>query len=197
MQNNVNSNISWYEGHTITSLGKILKFSKFYVQYIWQVVRWWHHQLTHLHIHIDWSRNVLWKFAKLQSVITSLFFNRFSSGFHCYVWNFLLFLLSLTLKGPGGGGIRPPLDVSRDNFAKKNFRAASFHDFFLSSFAQLLALFSEKSGVWFESYATLCTRASAQNLKIFWICVQNIWKMASCAKTPFWALKCNICIHYS
>ena len=25
MQNNVNSNISWYEGHNITSLGKILK----------------------------------------------------------------------------------------------------------------------------------------------------------------------------
>ena len=69
MQNNVNSNISWYEGHTITSLGKILKFAKFYVQNIWQVVRWWHHQLTHLHIHIDWSRNVLWKFAKLQSDI--------------------------------------------------------------------------------------------------------------------------------
>ena len=100
-------------------------------------------------------------------------------------------------KRAGGGGIRPPLDVSRDNFAENFFRAASFHDFFLSSFAQLLALFSEKSGVWFESYAILCTRASAQNLKIFWICVQNIWKMASCAKTPFWALKCNICIHDS
>ena len=99
MQNNVDSNISWYEGHTctITSLGKILKFSKFYVQNIWQVVRWWHHQLTHLHIHIDWSRNVLWKFAKLQSVITSLFFNRFSSGFHCYVWTFLLFSLKFKL----------------------------------------------------------------------------------------------------
>ena len=97
MQNNVNSNISWYEGHTITSLGKILKFSKFYVQIIWQVVRWWHHQLTHFHIHIDWSRNVLWKFVKLQSVITSLFFNQFSSGFHCYVWNFLLFLLKFKL----------------------------------------------------------------------------------------------------
>ena len=27
------------EGHTITSLGKILQFSKFYVQNIWQVVR--------------------------------------------------------------------------------------------------------------------------------------------------------------
>ena len=97
MQNNVNSNISWYEGHTITSLGKILKFSKFYVQNIWQVVRWWHHQLTHLHINIDWSRNVLWKFAKLQSVITSLFFNRFSSGFHCYVWKILLFFLKFKL----------------------------------------------------------------------------------------------------
>ena len=83
MQNNVNSNISW--------------FSKCYVQNIWQVVRWWHHQLTHLHIHIDWSRNVLWKFAKLQSVITSLFFNRFSSGFHCYVWKFLLFFLKFKL----------------------------------------------------------------------------------------------------
>ena len=80
----------------IPSLGKISKFSKFYtVQNIWQVVKWWH-QLTHLHIHIDWSRNVLWKFAKLQSVITSLFFNRFSSGFHCYVFKNLLFLLRLS-----------------------------------------------------------------------------------------------------
>ena len=56
---------------------------------------------------------------------------------------------------------------------------------FFKSLAQLLALFSEKSGVRFQSYATLCNRASAQNQKIFWICVQNVWKMASCAKTPF------------
>ena len=62
---------------TIKTLGKKYKFSKFYVQNIWQVVRRWHHQLTHLHIHKDWSRNVSWKFAKLESVITSLFFNRF------------------------------------------------------------------------------------------------------------------------
>ena len=74
MQNNVNSNIAWYEGHTITSLVKILKFSKFYVQNIWQVVRWWHHQLTHLHIHIDWSRNVLWKFAKTSKCHNFLIF---------------------------------------------------------------------------------------------------------------------------
>ena len=87
MQNN--SNMSWYEGHTITSLGKIFRFSKFYVQNIWQVVRQWHHQLAHLHIHIDWSRNVLWKLVKFQSVITSLFFNQISSGFHCFVQKFV------------------------------------------------------------------------------------------------------------
>ena len=46
---------------------------------------------------------------------------------------------------PKRAGFRPPLDVSRDNFAEFFSRAASFHDFFLSSFAQLLALFSEKS----------------------------------------------------
>ena len=88
----------------------------------------------------------------------------------------------LTLKGPGGGGgggggggrIPPPLDISHDNFVEIFFRAASFHDFFLWSFAQLLALFLQKSGIWFQSYATLCNRTSAQNLKIFWICVQNI-----------------------
>ena len=70
----LNSNTAWYEGHTITSMRKILNFSTFYVQNIWQVVRRWHHQLAHLHIHIDWSRNVLWKFAKLQSVVTFLIF---------------------------------------------------------------------------------------------------------------------------
>ena len=101
------------------------------------------------------------------------------------------FWFSINPKNP------PPLDVSRDNFVEIFFHATSFHDFFLSSLAQLLALFSEKSGVRFQSYATLCNRPSAQNLKIFWICVQNIWKMASCAKTPLWALKCSICFHYS
>ena len=47
-------------------------------------MRRWHHQLTHLHIHTDWSRNVSWNFAKLQNFITSLFFNRFSSGFSLF-----------------------------------------------------------------------------------------------------------------
>ena len=84
--------------------------------------------------------------------------------YYAEIWRWTM--CALTLKGPGGG-IRPPLDVSRDNFVEIFFRAASFHDFFLSSLAQLLALFSEKSGVRFQSYATLC------NLTIFWICVQT------------------------
>ena len=75
--------------------GQNIKFSKFYVQNIWKVVRWWHHQLTHLHIHIDWSRNVLWKFAKLQSVITSLFFNRFHQVFTVMFGNFYSFFWNL------------------------------------------------------------------------------------------------------
>ena len=77
----------------------------------------------------------------------------------------------------GGGGGFPPLDVSRDNFAEFFFRAPRFRDFFLSSLAQLWTLFSYKSGAPFRGYATLCNRASAQNMGIFWICVQNIWKI--------------------
>ena len=41
---------------------------------MWQVVKLRHHQLTHLHIHIDVSRNVSWKFAKLPRVITLFIF---------------------------------------------------------------------------------------------------------------------------
>ena len=70
---------------------EILNFCHFCVQNKWKIVRRWHHQLTHLHIHIDWSRNVSSKFAKVQSVITSLLFNRFLSSFHCFVWNFYSF----------------------------------------------------------------------------------------------------------
>ena len=74
-------------------IAEIWNFCHFCVQNEWKIVRRWHHQLTHLHIHTDWSRNVSWKFAKLQNFITSLFFNRFSSGFHCSVQKILLFLL--------------------------------------------------------------------------------------------------------
>ena len=90
MQNNVNSNISWYEGHIITSLGKILTFSKCYVQNIWQVVRLWHHQLTICIIILMFPENLSRKFAKLQSVIPSLYFNRFSSSFTVLFESFTL-----------------------------------------------------------------------------------------------------------
>ena len=77
-------------------IAEILNYCHFCVQNEWKIVRWWHHQLTHLHIPTDWSRSVSWKFAKLQSVITSLFFNRFSSGFHYLIHKYLLFLLKLS-----------------------------------------------------------------------------------------------------
>ena len=94
----------------------------------------------------------------------------------------------------GGGGVEStPLDVSHNNSTEIFCRASRFRNFFLSSLAQLLTLFSEKSAVPFQSYAMLRNRASAQNMGIFWICVQNIWKMAFCAKNLFWALKvCNL-----
>ena len=37
-------------------------------------MRQWHHHLTHLHIHIDWSRNVSWKFAKTSKCHNFLIF---------------------------------------------------------------------------------------------------------------------------
>ena len=45
---------------------------------IWQIVRRWHHQLSHLNIHKEWSRNVFRKNVKFQNVTTSLFLIRFS-----------------------------------------------------------------------------------------------------------------------
>ena len=77
-------------------IAEIWNFCHFCAQNEWEIVRRWHHQLAHLHIHTNWSRNVSWKFAKLQSVITFLFFNRFSSGFHCFIHKCLLFLMKLS-----------------------------------------------------------------------------------------------------
>ena len=59
---------------------KLIFFSsKFHIQYIWKIVRGWHHQLAHFNIHKDWSRNVFRK--KYQNVISSLFLIQFSSFF--------------------------------------------------------------------------------------------------------------------
>ena len=89
-----------------------------------------------------------------------------------------------TINPKRAGGIRPP-STFRAIISWNFFFAVSFHDFFLWSLAQLWALFSENSGVRFQSYATLCNRALAQSLKIFWICVQNVWKWLLVPKLHF------------
>ena len=77
-----------------------------------------------------------------------------------------------------------------------SFRAVSFHDLKKKSLAQFLPLFSEKSGVRFRSYATLCNQASAQNLKIFWICVQNVLALCNTDQLlPLIFVLCAYCMN--
>ena len=59
--------------------------------YYQQIVRRWHHQLSHLNIHKDWSRNVFRKNVKFQNVTTSLFH---VSDFH-HFWHQSVGKLSL------------------------------------------------------------------------------------------------------
>ena len=61
----------WGQAFTCLSKKK-RKLSTFYIQNTWKIVRRWHHHLTHLHIHIDCSRNVL-KITKILNFISSLF----------------------------------------------------------------------------------------------------------------------------
>ena len=67
---------------------KIVKMS-------WQIVRVWHHHLTQLNIHKDWSRSVFRKYGKFQNVLTSLFLIRFSSFLCHFVGKFFLLFLKL------------------------------------------------------------------------------------------------------
>ena len=50
-------------------------FSKFHIQYIWKIVRGWHHQLAHLNIHKDWSRNVFRKKCEISKCHIFLIFH--------------------------------------------------------------------------------------------------------------------------
>ena len=78
-------------GKSNVLIAEIWIFCHFCVQNEWKIVRRWHHQLAHLHIHTDWSRNVFWKFAKLQSVITFLFSTDFHQVFTVLFTNFYSF----------------------------------------------------------------------------------------------------------
>ena len=61
MRNNVYSDTFWYGDMFLPVWANNEKFSKFHIQYIWKIVRGWHHQLAHLNIHKDWSRSVFRK----------------------------------------------------------------------------------------------------------------------------------------
>ena len=80
-------------------------FQKFMYKIRWQS-RWGDDIINSLIciLHIDWSRKVLCLICDhCQNVITSLFFNQFSSGFHCLgVQKILLFLLKFMLNAVSG-----------------------------------------------------------------------------------------------
>ena len=71
----------------ILLIAEIWDFCHIYAHIEWKFVRWWHHQLTYLHIHIECSRNVSWKIAKPYNFISSLFLIWFLSNCYCSVWN--------------------------------------------------------------------------------------------------------------
>ena len=66
-------------GKSNVLLAEIWIFCHFCIQSKWKIVRRWHQQLAHLHIHSDWSRTVSWKFAKFHNfLIFQPIFIRFS-----------------------------------------------------------------------------------------------------------------------
>ena len=67
---------------TFVELTSGIFFLQFSAQNELKIVRQWHHQHTNLHIGLNVPQNILWKSAKLQNFITSLFFVQFSLNFH-------------------------------------------------------------------------------------------------------------------
>ena len=97
MQNNVNTNISWYEGYNYKKFGqKIKNFKIVCTKYMASSEAMTSSTHSFAYIHTDWSRNVSWKFAKLQNVITSLFSTDFHQVFtvlfrkiYSFFWNYV------------------------------------------------------------------------------------------------------------
>ena len=72
----------------------------------------------------------------------------------------IIHINSLTLKRLGGGGLKAPLDISRDYSAMRKALAATLYDFLLSSFPHILTPNLWRPGVRFWSYVTFCTCTS-------------------------------------
>ena len=84
--------------------------------------------------------------------------------------------------GGGGGLDSSPPRPSRAIISRNLFPLPrAFMTCVFQVLRNFMPVLTDRLGVRFKSYATLCNRASAQNLNIFWISVQNIWKMATCA----------------
>ena len=71
----ISSERNWGKSNVL--LAEIWNFCHFCIQSEWKIVRRWHHQLAHLHIHSDWSRTVSWKFVKFCLIFQPIFI-RFS-----------------------------------------------------------------------------------------------------------------------
>ena len=85
------------------------------------------------------------------------------------------------------GGRYPPPSTFRAIISQNFFfRAASFHDFFSSSLAPTFdAIFGKNRAYGSKVTQHYVIERRLKIRKFSEFCVQNIWKMASCAKTPF------------
>ena len=72
MRNNVYSDIFWYGDMILSVWAKNQNFSKFHIQYIWKIVRAWHHQLAHLNIHKELVKKCFLKKCEISKCHNSL-----------------------------------------------------------------------------------------------------------------------------
>ena len=89
----------WIQGKFYFLIAEIWDFRHFCEQNTWKIVRRWHHQCTHLHIHIDRSRNVSLKIMGIKNFISSLYFLPIYINFSlfCSIFFYSFYTLNLNL----------------------------------------------------------------------------------------------------
>ena len=111
-----------------------------------------------------------------------------------YIWQYGI---GVNPKRAGGGAESAP---------PSTFRAIISWNFFFAPWAFMTFFFQVLRNFWCYfrknwAYGSKVTQHYVidRRLKIWKFSgfVYKTWKMASCAKTPFWALNCSICFHYS